>query len=289
MDRLSIGLTRTRALRDYRRRSGHSTQALLTLLVGAEAVKGGAEAPDDLPASWNPISRADAAGRARAFALQAALVWAAESLIGYMTSLTRSQPPVLQDNLTQAVRAERSRESKLVLLRSGLGLCETTASALTRSALVWRNKLTHVNATNVVDPSVRQFLLSSHQEIAGEYQGLDAGEYLARIQRGQAPRLKEAAAVNRAMAAVTRELDEVACRQVDVESYFLQILVEYLTPLDTRHIRAHGLWGGTSLQNRRSLLNVASQYGLRVDAEHGFRTELPDLSPRLALAYLKIS
>lgn len=260
----------------------------MTLLVGVEAVKDGAKAPDDLPASWNPLSRADAAGRARAFALQAALVWGAESLIGYLSSLTRSRPPVLPDEFVTAVNAESNREAKLVRLREVLCLPQSTASALTRSALVWRNKLTHVHATNTVDSSVRQFLLDNRQQIAGNYQGLDPEKYLERIQLGKSPRLKEAAAVNRAMAAVTREIDEEVCRRIDVESYFLGILTEYLSPPDTRSLRAHGLWGGTSIQNRRSLLNVASQNGLRTDMEDGFDTELPELSPRHALTYLKI-
>lgn len=246
----------------------------------------GAEAPDDLPASWGPISAEDAAGRARTFALQAALVWSVESLSGYVSSLMRSAPALLAEQLKRELTEAGSREKKLTLLRSRLGLQESSSSALVRAALVWRNKITHVFATNRVDPAATRFLMEHRDEIRESFQGLQAEQMLDRIRASQAPRLKEVSAVNRAMAAVTKEIDAAVCAQVDIESYFSSIIVDHLEPEQTRSLRAHGLWGGTTAQNRRSLLNLAAQYGLQTDADMGISSDLPALTSRGAMARL---
>src|SRR5687768_16378466 len=99
VDRFPLRLSRSAALRDYRLRSKHATQHLLTLVVGTEAVKRGAKAPEAMPVSWNPRSREAAAARARTFALHTSLGWAAGSLDGYILDLAQSDPLLLEPGL----------------------------------------------------------------------------------------------------------------------------------------------------------------------------------------------
>lgn len=281
---LPVGLGRTTALRDFRARSGHTTQYLLTLIVGTDAVRRGHNAPEGLPASWNPRSREDAASRARTFALQAATVWNAESVIGYVSSITKSRPALVSETLTAEVNGTRSREDKLVALCAGVGHPLTAETALVRAAMVWRNKLTHVHAQNRLAQDVVASLRTAGESIANGYQGLNVAELIDRIQDGAPPRLKEATALIRASAALTRSLDERICEQIEVSTYLEEVLRQYLAPHERRVARATGIWGGSPKQNRRSIINVAAQAGMRTDAAESIDSDLATLTPKAAVA-----
>lgn len=286
---LPVSVGRTTALRDFRMRSGHTTQYLLTLIVGTEAVRRGYEAPSGLPASWNPKSREDAAGRARTFALQAATVWNAESVIGYVSSITKSRPALVSEILVNEVNGIRAREDKLVALCAGVEHPRTTSLSLVRAAMVWRNKLTHVHASNRLAQDVVASLHSCQDSIAEEYQGLKVTELIERIHDGAPPRLKEATALMRASSALTRSLDERICAQIEVGRYLDEVLRLYLAPRELRVARATGLWGGTPTQNRRAILNVAAQAGVRTDAPDSIDSDLPSLTPKVAVARLNVA
>ena len=284
MAMLPISLSRSTALRDFRKRSGHTTQHLLTLIVGADAVRRGAEPPQNLPASWDPKSREDAAGRARTFAIQAATVWTAESVIGYVTSITRASPQLLDASLKETIDGVTSRDRKLIALSGGIAYADTACLALVRAGLVWRNRLTHVHATNRVNADVEKQLHMFQSLIAQDYQGLHPKEMVERIHGDQPPRLKESAALNRAASALVRSLDELICSHVNPADYLDALLRDHLAPPVTRARRAEGLWGGTQTQNRRSILNLAAQKGLRTNADTAFASDLPSLTPKTALA-----
>lgn len=286
---LPIAVSRTTALRDFRARSGHTTQYLLTLIVGTDAVRRGHEAPDDLPASWNPKSREDAAGRARTFALQAATVWNAESVIGYVSSITKSRPALVSEALTNDVNVIRAREEKLVALSAGVNHPLTADLSLVRAAMVWRNRLTHVHSQNRLAQDVVASLRSSADSISDDYQGLKVAELIERIQKGAPPRLKEATALIRAAGALTRSLDERICAHIEVSKYLDEVLRLYLAPSEHRVVRATGVWGGTPTQNRRAILNVAAQAGMRTDAAKPIDSDLPTLTPKVAVARLGLA
>ena len=249
----------------------------------------GFPAPEGLSAAWNPRSREDAAGRARTFALQAATVWNAESVIGYVSSITKARPAILSEELTKTVNDTTSREDKLVALCVGVRHAPNPALALVRAAMVWRNRLTHVHSTNRLSEDVIECLRSSQDSIADDYQGLVVAEMIKRIGGGASPRLKEATAMIRAASALTRSLDERICAQLDISDYLDDVLRHYLKDQENRSTRANGLWGGTARQNRRSILNVAAQAGLRTDAPDPFESELPFLTPKAAVARLNLS
>jgi hypothetical protein len=286
---LPVSISRTTALRDFRSRSGHTTQYLLTLIVGTDAVRRGCPAPPGLPATWNPQSREDAAGRARTFALQAATVWNAESVIGYVSSVTRSQPALISEPLVDRVNEIRAREGKLVALCDGVSHPRTNSLALVRAAIVWRNRLTHVHASNRLEQDVVASLRSAHDAIADEYQGLNVTELMERVHGGAPPRLKEAAALIRASSALTRSLDERICTQIDIVRYLQEVLYQYLEPAELRVPRATGLWGGSPKQNRRAILNVAAQRGMRTDSSDPIESELPAMTPKAAVAHLGLA
>jgi hypothetical protein len=205
-------------------------------------------------------------------------------VIGYVTSITKASPQLFGDSLKETINGVRNREKKLMELSRGIGYADTPCLALVRAGLVWRNRLTHLHANNRVNADVVGQLDNFQSLIAQDYQGLHPIEMVERIHRDQPPRLKESTALNRAASTLVRSLDEIICSRVDPADYLDAILGDYLVRPVTRARRAEGLWGGTQTQNRRSILNVAAQAGLRTDADSPFASDLPSLTPKTALA-----
>jgi hypothetical protein len=155
--------------------------------------------------------------------------------------------------------------------------------------MVWRNRLTHVHSDNRLAQEVVASLRAAEGSIAEDYQGLAVTEMLQRIQDGAPPRLKEATALIRASGVLTRSLDQLICGQADIAGYLNDVLRQHLEPREHRKARATGIWGGTPTQNTRSILNVAAQAGMRMDASDPIDSELPLLTPRKAVAHLGIT
>lgn len=262
---LSLEYRQTRARAAFKRRSGHTTQHLLTLIVGVDAVRNGAKATDSLPATWNPRNSEDAADRARVFALNAALLWNAESVISYVQDLTRSRPETISRPLTDDIRNVKDKEEKLVLLYRRLRVSEPDALALVRAGYVWRNRVTHYAAENRIDADVCSHLSANAERIDGEYQGLDVGQLVDRIHAGESPRLKETTAIIRAASRLVRRIDENVVTECGTLNYLRAGLAMHLSSDGTPARKAAGLWGGTESQNRRSLENFGVQMSLSRD------------------------
>jgi hypothetical protein len=191
---------------------------------------------------------------------------------------------LIGDSLKETINGVTNRDKKLLALSRGIGYADTPCLALVRAGLVWRNRLTHVRPTNRVNADVIRQLDNFQSVIAQDYQGLHPIKMVERIHGDQPPRLKESTALNRAASALVRSLDELICSRVDPADYLDALLRDYLEHSVTRARRAEGLWGGTQTQNRRSILNVAAQAGLRTDADPAFASDLPSLTPKTALA-----
>ncbi len=261
---LSLDYRQTKARALFKGRSGHTTQHLLTLLVGLDSVRAGAKPTSSLPASWNPVSQEDAAARARVFALSTALVWTVESVVSYVKDLTRAIPETLDTSLIAKIRNEKDKETKLVLLVKHLSIQEADALTLLRAGYVWRNRLTHYDSTNQVSADVKTQLEGSPQSMKDGYQGLDTAQLLERIEQGETPRLKETAAIIRAASTLVRSIDQRVTETKGTLDYLRAGLAQYLQHAKpgTPRKKAAGLWGGTEAQNRRSLENFGTQMSL---------------------------
>jgi len=279
---LSLEYRQTRARAGFKRRSGHTTQHLLTLVVGVDAVRNGARATDSLPATWNPRNAEDAADRARVFALNAALLWNAESVISYVQDLTRSIPRTLSEALIEDIRKVEDKEEKLVLLCERMTVTELDALALVRAGYVWRNRVTHYAATNKIKDLVASHLATNAERINDEYQGLEVEQLVGRIHRGESPRLKETAAMVRAASRLVREIDRRVVSECGTLNYLRAGLAAHLSNrnVGTPGAKAASLWGGTESQNRRSLENFGVQISLSRDDQASLDDEgLAALSP----------
>ncbi|MEO9247167.1 hypothetical protein ABDK96_05700 [Citricoccus nitrophenolicus] len=249
----------------------------------------GVEAKSELPATWNPVSRKDAAMRARTFANQASLLWTIESVVGYVTDLRREKPSVLPDVLISKIKSTKDKEEKLEVLSNHLGLGGETSLLLVRAAYVWRNRVTHIGANNRLDPVVERELKARSAEIEQDYQGLIITEMLTRIETNEPPRLKESAAISRAAGYLIRDIDAKAVESVDLTCYISDKLRNYLSEpptTDQSLKRAVGLWGGTASANCRSISNYLLQQGLSVSEGAGVESDLFELTPKEAVDYL---
>lgn len=290
MDPISLKLSRTRARRDFKNRAGTTTQHLLTLIVGLDAVKAGVEARTELPATWNPVSKHDAAMRARTFANQAALLWTVESVVGYVTDLKREKPGILTETIIDRINGLKDKEDKLVALADEFGLAECTALLLVRAAYVWRNRVTHIGAHNKLASDVIRDLLDRKVEIEETYQGLRVSEMIGRIESSEPPRLKESTAISRAAGYLVRDIDAKAVGNVDLTNHIRSMLHSYLQEAsgpEQKMQRAVGLWGGTPDANRRSITTFLLQSGLSEGDGDRVRSDLANLSPKGAIKFLE--
>ena len=290
MDPIRVKLSRTRARRDFKNRAGTTTQHLLTLVVGLDAVKDGFNARSELPATWNPISKHDAAMRARTFANQAALLWTIESVVGYVTDLKREKPSILTGNMIERINGTIDKEEKLVALAKEFDLAECTALLLVRAAYVWRNRVTHIGAHNKLASTVARDLRGRSVEIEETYQGLCVSEMISRIESSEPPRLKESTAISRAAGYLIRDIDARAVGNVDLTNYITSMLHDYLSEAsgtEQKMRRAVGLWGGTTEANRRSITSFLLQRGLSEGDGDRVRSDLASLSPKAAIKFLE--
>lgn len=288
MDGFHLAIGPSRARTAFKMRAGHTTQDLLTVIVGLDAVKAGARAEDALPARWDPKSKSDASSRARTFANQAALLWIVESLMGYVKELTRLKVARLPTALAEKIDTTRSKEEKLLVLSSAYGASDSSNLALLRAGYVWRNRLTHVGSTNLLDRNVRARLLDRSEALSADFQGLDVSEMIARIEASEAPRLKEATAMARAANRLVQELDDAIIDELDDEAYLRVVLKIWLLEASgsDRMRRARGVWGSTPEKARRSLHTLARERSMTEREEVVFQSGLASLTPKAALEEL---
>lgn len=112
----SVRISRSRALKFFREKLGHSVLHLNTIIVGLNAVgKGIATKPTDLSISWAPQDLLREENLARGFAIRSLIVTAYDALDHYLYDIAATPSPI------------ESEETKLVLLRE----MEHTPSSLT--------------------------------------------------------------------------------------------------------------------------------------------------------------
>lgn len=281
----SLAIQRTAARTHFKKQVGHTTQYLLTIVVGLDAVRSGAEASPTLPARWNPQSKTDAADRARTFANQAGLVWTIEALNAYVMDLRKSKPPILPAEVSSDISSERDKEKKLLLLSGSLGIISRELD-MVRAGMVWRNRLVHANAHNSLDRVVKAQLKNRSDDIKADYQGLDIEQAISRVETNAAPRLKETTAIMRAANELVRDLDAAAVKSIDNETHLENLLRARIleAPNDDERMRiAVSLWGGTEQGNARSITNAASQWGMTRTTETNFESDLASKTPKAAL------
>lgn len=259
------------------------------MLVGLDAVREGAKPNSSLPATWNPVDQEDAAARARVFALNATLVWTIESVVSYVKDLTRATPATLDTNLITKIRNEQDKETKLTTLARCLSVEESDALALVRTGYVWRNRLTHYDATNQINADVKAQLRISSDRLKDDYQGLDSAQLIERLEQGKTPRLKETSSIIRAAAALVRSIDERVTETQGTLDYLRAGLSQHLQNPESGSPgqKAASLWGGTETQNRRSLENFGARISLsRIEDACKDDEGLASLTPREALRML---
>lgn len=115
----SIKITRTRALKLFREKLGHSVLNLNTIVVGLNAVGSGiAQKPNDLVISWNSNDSLRKEQRAREFAIRGLMVTAYDALDHYLYDISNTPSPIDSVDLRSALSTGSEQQLPQKTLKS---------------------------------------------------------------------------------------------------------------------------------------------------------------------------
>lgn len=286
-------MTQTPARRLFKELAGSTNHFLITILVGLDAVEDGtASLSPTFATSWAPHDRCRSARRSGEFARKALVSWLVDAVDAYITRLRR-QPFLVQDpsSRSQIDAAGRSVFKKVEAISTVMRNQGADYSALVTSLIIWRNRLVHFEADNEIPGDVRAVLDEQSAAIASRFQGLDVAALLANLGESRAPTFKEAASLVRAAHLFVEAVDGVVLAELDLDTYFDEVLLDYVRRDPQRRIA--NIWGKDVERRRNSLRQLGLQYGLGEVPEPAGPTltagkldALAGLSHRAALARL---
>jgi hypothetical protein len=261
----------TPARRRFKRLLGQTNHFIITILIGLEAVETGkASIGDTFRTSWSPHDVGRSSARSREFALNASLAWTVDALDCYLR-LARRQPMVMIESLTSTYDADGASLSKRIqIVASGTGHGADPAHHLARLAVTWRNRLVHSLAELELATDSAEALRHAADRIRDDYQGLEVEPLLAAVSERRAtrpPTFKEATSLVRAAHTFVAQSDDSFIASLDVEKYFLDALRSYLSNDTSR--RLHNIWGKDANRARRSLGQIAQEFGLAQSEQTG--------------------
>jgi hypothetical protein len=260
---MPLTMTKTPARRQFKDMAGSVNHFLITILIGLDAVRAGtAVRGPTFSTSWEPHDVVRSADRSSEFAVKALMSWIVDALDSYAIALNR-KPFVLQDRSDRDSLGAvgRSVGARTDWLAERFGVLGGQPHALTAVAIVWRNRLVHSEADNKVCTSVQNVLLSSADEIADDYQGLDIASLLDDVAKGKPPKFKEATAMVRAVHKFVEHTDGEVLTILNLEDYFCEVLERYVAHNPSRRIA--NVWGKDVGRRLRCLHQIALESGMR--------------------------
>ena len=260
-------MKQTPARRQFKRMAGGTNHFLITILIGLDAVRTGrAERGPSFSTSWAPHDVVRSANRSSEFAIKALMSWTVDALDSYALALNK-KPFLLQTpadrNALGAVG--RSVAGRTDWLAARFRLLSEPSYALTAVAIVWRNRLVHSRAENVVAAPVRELIEATAAEIARDYQGLDVKVLLADLSQGRVPKFKEATALVRAVQTFVEHLDQQVLQILELNPFFGEALEEYVS--DNPAQRIANVWGKDPVRRASSLRQLAMEHGIGESSE----------------------
>lgn len=106
-----IRISRTRALKAFKKKMGSPVRNLNSVIVGLCAVgKGEAKKPAELAISWEPVDLHRAEFEAREFSIRSLMVFAYDALDHYLNDLGEEPSPLRDSRLKSVLRAEKQFE-----------------------------------------------------------------------------------------------------------------------------------------------------------------------------------
>lgn len=233
-------LNRTQARWAFKDLLGQANHFLITILVGLNGVRNGSvKLEADFRTSWNPKNVKNSADRSRVFVLDLALIRAIDALDTYMMMSARKPCALPDTEFTKKMDGTgRSVARRLDVFDNQLESLEAHQKAILSVAIEWRNRRVHSLANDKIDRQTLQDILAQAATFRDQYSGLDVKELIAHFNAGDAPTFKEAAAVIRLAHEAVAHFDEILLRQLPIESYLSDALLQLLEGRDGKASKA---------------------------------------------------
>ncbi|HET6747351.1 MAG TPA: hypothetical protein VFH06_04575 [Candidatus Saccharimonadales bacterium] len=255
-------ITKSPALKAFKKEVGQANHMLITLLVGLDGIiKGNVTISKEFHATWSPKDKKISAYRSRDFAKKSCLVWVVDCLDMY-TRLINKSPSLIEDtDLKKNIDNEENNRkiyTKLAIICEQYDIKDTRL-ALVHVLICWRNRLTHYDAENDISVKDTELLLEDKEAIKAKYRGLDIQLALESFYKKQPPTFKEVASLVSASIDLVYAIDEALISELDKVVYADRVIIKYLKSDISR--RLNGLFSNEKEKINKSLQQILMQNG----------------------------
>ncbi|MES2764170.1 MAG: hypothetical protein V4677_18275 [Bacteroidota bacterium] len=222
-----LELNWTGYLNHFKKLIGQTNHYLITILIGIEGVrKGEVTKGDTFNVTWNPISLEDTSRRSRAFARNAALSWAIDSLDAYLGYL-KKHPFKFPEVFITKIQNDRSIYNNLNEVIAFTKYPIDLPLSLVHMGIQWRNNLVHYHANNNLDFDFASFIRNIEKvSIQERFRGLDPQLMLENFDERKSPTFKEVAAIIQSIHFLVLELDKVLKDYIDIDIFIDHLIRE---------------------------------------------------------------
>jgi len=261
----NVGISKSHALKDFKKMIGQTNHFLITILVALDGITNGKvkEKNSGFSTCWNPKDKNISADRSRLFATKATLAWCVDALDAYFMMTNRSpkliQDPELEREMTKAGQSVYCR-----MLAFTTSLQDPPAEVeLVKLAITWRNRLVHHFGLNAFDGEDRRKLISNKDYFRNNYRNLDVENMLANFDKGMkaVPTFKEVTSIIAGTIRFVTTIDAILISTLDYKIYGQQVIAAYIGS-DNRKERIDSIWSKTNELKIRKLNNILREYGL---------------------------
>ena len=252
---------------------GNANQLIITALIGLDAIDRGiiTKAPENFPASWNPINCSTSARRSRVLILDMCLVRAADALDTY-SHLVNRKPFLFKsaDMKSELDGAGRSVIKKFNVFEKHIPIGDQVLSALIATMISWRNKAVHSEDRSGLNNIYRVVLENNAEDILKRFSGLNSSILIEGYSKNRTPHHKEVASFIKATHQYVQAVDANLLKTLDQERYLKELIWTGVCEIDSknrfddskRKRQIHNKWGKSLCRKKNAVLGFLQRKGL---------------------------
>lgn len=248
---------------------GQANHFLITIMVGLDAVKNGAQKDDSFHTSWNPRDTLASVERSKQYAIKSSLAWAVDNLDMYLRLCNRN-PKLYQENESQEIaETKHSVYNKFKCVSKNHPQIATNKKAFVDLLICWRNNMVHFDAENgMLLDSERYFANIPEDDVVLNLYHLDATAMLSRFREGEIPTFKEVTTLISMTIHFVEELDQMLMSDIQQADY-LENTLRTLVKENSKYLEAFSFRNTTPEKKIKKFKQLFASIGI----DQGFYNE----------------
>lgn len=244
---------------------GQANHFLITILVGLDAVKDGAQKCPGFQTVWAPKSVAASVSRSRHYVIKSALAWAVDNLDMYLRLCNRMPRLYGEEESLDIADTKHSVFLKLMVVLRRHAELPIGQAAYVDLLICWRNRLVHFDAENQLStPTQRYFRnIPASDSVISKYH-LDVDEMLKHFTKMECPTFKEITTLISMTIHFVETLDHILLDQVDQYQFLTQTL-SWLLKQDETALGVFSHRNTTPLKRQKRLKQLFVTNGIPED------------------------